>query len=66
MNVELKYGDVALGVETALPVLFTSSTNRGGGRAGPGKEDRDTASATPAGFGIETFPQAANLPRIRA
>jgi inner membrane protein len=27
--------------------------NRGGGRAGPGKEDRDTASAPPAGFGKE-------------
>ena len=51
MNGELKYGDVELGVESALPVLFTSITNRGGGRVVPGKEDRDTASATPAGFG---------------
>ena len=51
MNGELKYGDVALGVEAALPDLCASITNRGGGRAGPGKEDRDTASATPAGFG---------------
>ncbi len=51
MSGELKYGDVVLGVEAALPVLFTPITNRGGGRAGPGKEDRDTASATPAGFG---------------
>ena len=25
--------------------------NRGGGRAGPGKEDRDTAPAAPACFG---------------
>jgi len=25
--------------------------NRGGGRAGPGKEDRDTAPAAPASFG---------------
>jgi|CXWL01.1.fsa_nt_gi hypothetical protein len=54
MNGDLKYGDVALGVEAALPVLFTSITNRGGGRAGPGKEDRDTASATPASFGNTT------------
>jgi len=27
--------------------------NRGGGRAGPGKEDRDTAPAAPARFGSD-------------
>ena len=56
MNGELKYGDVALGVEAALPVLYTYITNRGGGRAGPGKEDRDTAPATPASFGKHDDP----------
>jgi hypothetical protein len=29
--------------------------NRGGGRAGPGKEDRDTAPAAPARFGSERY-----------
>ena len=53
---ELKYGDVALGVEAALPVLYTYITNRGGGRVGPGKEDRDTAPATPASFGKRDIP----------
>lgn len=56
MNGELKYGDVALGVEAALPDLCASITNRGGGRAGPGKEDRDTAPATPASFGKHDDP----------
>lgn len=51
------YGDVALGVECALPpgldvLLLTSEQNRGGGRADFGKEDRDTDTALPARFGI--------------
>jgi hypothetical protein len=67
MNGATKYGDIALGIESALPlrnlhcsparrlairlIAALGLKNRGGGRAGPGKEERDSALATPAGFG---------------
>jgi len=46
------YGEVALGVECALPADLDLRENRGGGRADTGKEDRDTDTALPACFGM--------------
>jgi hypothetical protein len=46
------YGEVALGVECALPLDLDLAENRGGGRAVTGKEDRDTEPAPPARFGM--------------
>ena len=52
----MSYGDVALGVECALPhgldLEYQNTLNRGGGQAIIGKEDRDTNPALPARFGI--------------
>ena len=52
----MSYGDVALGVECALPqgldLAQTNLPNRGGGQAITGKEERDTTTALPARFGI--------------
>ena len=47
----MNYGDIALGVECALPPELDLETNRGGGHAVTGKEDRDTEPASPARFG---------------
>ena len=52
----MSYGDVALGVECALPqgldLAHLNLPNRGGGQAITGKEERDTTPALPARFGI--------------